>query len=163
MSNGMPSLFCCHCDSSATICFGPENICIYQGLLLEISVDGPKAHQQKYPWALIGPGSGVQGQRPGRGSQGGEAPRAENDSSIAGSLYLSSPWHVCSYFQHVVHSKFTLKNQTILWPNIFSTKLQKKFENMFWQSPKLLPTGSSFTSRQLNWLQPQKLQLEKFQ
>ena len=89
--------------------------------------------------------------------------RAENDSSIAGSLYLSSPWHVCSYFQHVVHSKFTLKNQTTLWPNIFSTKLQKKFENMFWQSPKLLPTGSSFTSRQLNWLQPQKLQLEKFQ
>ena len=34
------------------------------GILLEISVDGPKAHQQKLPWALIGPG--VQGQRPGR-------------------------------------------------------------------------------------------------
>ena len=61
----------------------------HAGILLEISVDGPKAHQQKLPWALIGPGD--QGQRPGRGSQGGEAPRAENDSSIAGSLYLSSP------------------------------------------------------------------------
>ena len=48
------------------------------GIFLEISVDGPKAHQQKFPWALIGPGvwgppSGVQGQCPGRGSQGGEA------------------------------------------------------------------------------------------
>ena len=26
------------------------------GILLEISVDGPKAHQQTFPWALIGPG-----------------------------------------------------------------------------------------------------------
>ena len=26
------------------------------GILLEISVDGLKAHQQKFPWALIGPG-----------------------------------------------------------------------------------------------------------
>ena len=82
------------------------------GILLEISVDGPKAHQQKISmgpnWAgglgAAQAPSGVQGQRPGRGSQGGEAPGAENDSSIAGSLYLSSPWHVCSYFQHVVHS-----------------------------------------------------------
>ena len=118
--------------------------------------DGPSAEFSMGPNWAEGLGaayapSGVQGQRPGRGSQGGKAPRPENDSSIAGSLYLSSPWHVCSYFQHVVHSKFTLKNQTTLWPNIFSTKLQKKFENMFWQSPKLLPTGSSFTSRQLNF------------
>ena len=55
------------------------------GILLVISVDGPKAGclgAAKAP-------SGAQGQRPGRGSQGGEAPRAENDSSIAGSLYLS--------------------------------------------------------------------------
>ena len=68
------------------------------GILLEISVDGPKAHQQKIPWALIGPG--VWGPpRPPVGSRGNapvggpreQSPRAENDSSIAGSLYLSSP------------------------------------------------------------------------
>ena len=37
-----------------------RNVCtrynILTGILLEISVDGPKAHQQKFPWALIGPG-----------------------------------------------------------------------------------------------------------
>ena len=66
------------------------------GILLEISVDGPKAYQQKFPWVLIGPG--VWGPpRPPLGSRGNapvggpRAPRAENDSSIAGSLYLSSP------------------------------------------------------------------------
>ena len=39
------------------------------GILLEISVDGPKAHQQKFSWALIGPG--VWGpRRPPLGSRG---------------------------------------------------------------------------------------------
>ena len=62
------------------------------GILLEISVDG-KAHQQKFPWNLIGPG-GWAPPRPPVGSRGNApvgGPRAENDSSIAGSLYLSSP------------------------------------------------------------------------
>ena len=60
------------------------------GILLEISVDGPKAHQQKFPWALIGPG--VWGPpRHTVGSRGNAPVGAENDSSIAGSLYLSSP------------------------------------------------------------------------
>ena len=72
---------------------------IYTGILLEISVDGPLAHQQKFPWALIGPGVwgprwppvGSRGNAPVGGPRGAKPPGAENDSSIAGSLYLSSP------------------------------------------------------------------------
>ena len=47
----------------------------FPGILLEISVDGPKGSRGNGPV----------------GVPGGLHPRAENDSSIAGSLYLSSP------------------------------------------------------------------------
>ena len=55
---------------------------ISPGILLEISVDGPKAHQQKFPWALIGPGVwgpprppvGSRGNAPVGGSRGRSPP-----------------------------------------------------------------------------------------
>ena len=62
------------------------------GILLEISVDGPTAHQQKFPWALIGlrvwgppmPPVGSRGNAPVGGPRGAKPPGPKTILALLG-------------------------------------------------------------------------------